>query len=58
MNMVGKAGATRELAGRDSVEARFWIGNKGTDAERFGSPARGHLRVEDDLSSILAHVFH
>ena len=49
MNMIGMVESHREVAGKVSIETRYYIGSIGTSAARFARAARGHWGVENDL---------
>jgi predicted transposase YbfD/YdcC len=49
MNMIGMVESRREVAGKVSAEVRYYIGDIGTDAERFARAVRGHWGIENDL---------
>lgn len=49
MNMIGMVESRREVAGKVTLETRYYIGSIGTGAERFARAARGHWGVENGL---------
>lgn len=49
MNMIGMVESRREVAGKVTLETRYYIGSIGTSAARFARAARGHWGVENGL---------
>ncbi|AFL72492.1 ISAs1 family transposase [Thiocystis violascens] len=49
MNMIGMVESRREVAGKVSVETRYFIGSIGTSAARFAHAVRGHWGIENGL---------
>jgi predicted transposase YbfD/YdcC len=49
MNMVGMVESQREVGGKTSREARFFIGSIHTDVATFARAVRDHWGVENDL---------
>jgi len=49
MNMVGMVESRREVAGKITVETRYYIGSIGTSAARFARAVRGHWGIENGL---------
>jgi predicted transposase YbfD/YdcC len=49
MNMIGMIESRRDVAGKVSLETRYYIGSLGTSAERFTHAARGHWGIENGL---------
>jgi len=49
MNMIGMVESRREVAGKVSVETRYFIGSIGTGAARFAQAVRGHWGIENGL---------
>ena len=49
MNMMGMVESRREVAGKVSIETRYFIGSIGTSATRFAHAVRGHWGVENGL---------
>jgi predicted transposase YbfD/YdcC len=49
MNMIGMVESRREVAGKVSIETRYFIGSIGTSATRFTHAVRGHWGVENGL---------
>ena len=49
MNMIGMVESRREVAGKVSIETRYFIGSIGTSAARFAHAVRGHWGIENDL---------
>jgi predicted transposase YbfD/YdcC len=49
MNMIGMVESRREVAGKVTVETRYYIGSIGTSAARFARATRGHWGVENGL---------
>jgi predicted transposase YbfD/YdcC len=49
LNLLGMVESQREVAGKVSIEVRYYIGSIGTDAERFARAVRGHWGIENDL---------
>ena len=49
MNMIGMVESRREVAGKVSIETRYFIGSIGTSAARFAHAVRGHWGIENGL---------
>jgi predicted transposase YbfD/YdcC len=49
MNMIGMVESRRDVAGKVSIETRYYIGSLGTSAARFAHAARGHWGIENGL---------
>jgi len=49
MNMIGLVESRREVAGKVTVETRYYIGSIGTSAARFAHAVRGHWGIENGL---------
>jgi predicted transposase YbfD/YdcC len=49
MNMIGLVESRREVAGKITVETRYYIGSIGTSAARFAHAVRGHWGIENGL---------
>ena len=49
MNMIGLVESRREVAGKVSIETRYYIGSIGTSAARFAHAVRGHWGIENGL---------
>lgn len=49
MNMIGMVESRREVAGKVTLETRYYIGSIATSAARFARAARGHWGVENGL---------
>ncbi|NEX23396.1 ISAs1 family transposase [Thiorhodococcus mannitoliphagus] len=49
MNMIGMVESRREVAGKVTIETRYYIGSIGTSATRFAHAARGHWGIENGL---------
>lgn len=49
MNMIGMVESRREVAGKVTLETRYYIGSIGTDAARFARAARAHWGIENGL---------
>nr|WP_274600256.1 ISAs1 family transposase [Thiocystis violacea] len=49
MNMIGMVESRREVAGKVSIETRYFIGSIGTSAARFAHATRGHWGIENGL---------
>jgi predicted transposase YbfD/YdcC len=49
MNMIGMVESRREVAGKVSIETRYYIGSIGTSAARFARAVRGHWGIENGL---------
>jgi predicted transposase YbfD/YdcC len=49
MNMIGMVESRREVAGKVSLETRYYIGSIGTSAARLAHAVRGHWGIENRL---------
>ena len=49
MNMIGLVESRREVAGKVSIETRYFIGSIGASAARFAHAVRGHWGIENGL---------
>ncbi|WP_207281000.1 ISAs1 family transposase [Thiocystis violacea] len=49
MNMIGLVESRREVAGKVSIETRYFIGSIGTSATRLAHAVRGHWGIENGL---------
>jgi predicted transposase YbfD/YdcC len=49
MNMIGLVESRREVAGKITIETRYYIGSIGTSAARFARTVRGHWGIENGL---------
>ncbi len=57
LNMIGMIESQRTLEGEVSVEYRYYIGSKKSDARVFAKGARGHWGIENGLHWVLDVAF-